>query len=199
MMCSGSATLLTLRLRTRLGKKILGTNSPMKSHKTNKKAFLIKEKRRHIKIFQGWKTWKFSLAHSHLQGSFQYCWSEISDQKFLLWKKSTWSRPGQVGKPIGMCQYSLSGGIKPLVKQKSRPAFLPLLLLCLVNPHPMTLFLLIFIEWREGERKIDVSETHWLVAFHMHPDWGQGLNKQPRYVPLAGNKTHDPSGCRIML
>lgn len=53
MMCTGSATLLTLRLRTRLGKKVLGTNSPMKSHKTNKKAFLIKEKCRHIKIFQG--------------------------------------------------------------------------------------------------------------------------------------------------
>lgn len=31
-----------------------------------------------------------------------------------------------------------------------------------------------------------------MVAYCMCPDWGQGSNMQPRYMPLTGNQTRDP-------
>lgn len=58
----------------------------------------------------------------------------------------------------------------------------------IVNPHLKEDIssLLFRVKGREGERNIDVGHTDWLPP-------AQGVNPQPRYMPLTGNRTQGPS------
>lgn len=86
-------------------------------------------------------------------------------------------------------------------KNKVRKLFL----FVVVNPHPGYFFPLIFrkngrrrgrqthTERNTGERDTPIG------CLPMRTNWGWGLNLQPRYVPLMGNRTLGPLVCRLTL